>query len=66
MQTEEIEKIGAFQQFDRKKHEQQGLGLGLVLVQRLAARNGATFNLVSVPERGIQDRVAFVVKETTV
>jgi CheY-like chemotaxis protein len=31
---EEIGRIGFFQQFDRKKHEQQGLGLGLVLVQK--------------------------------
>ncbi len=37
MTAAEIEQIGAFRQFDRKKHEQQGLGLGLVLVQKLAA-----------------------------
>jgi two-component system sensor histidine kinase/response regulator len=59
MLPEEIEKIGAFRQFDRKKYEQQGLGLGLILVQRLAARNGATLALMSLPERGIQDRVIF-------
>jgi hypothetical protein len=64
MQTEGIEQIGAFRQFDRKKHEQQGLGLGLILVQRLTARNGATFNLMSLPERGIQDRIGFVLEET--
>jgi two-component system sensor histidine kinase/response regulator len=66
MQTEEIEKIGAFRQFDRKKHEQQGLGLGLILVQRLAARNGATFNLMRMPERGIQDRVGFVLEDAKI
>jgi two-component system sensor histidine kinase/response regulator len=59
MLSEEIEKIGAFRQFDRKKYEQQGLGLGLILVQRLAARNGASFALVSLPERGIQNKVVF-------
>ena len=35
--AEEIGRIGAFQQFDRNKFEQQGLGLGLVLVQKLMA-----------------------------
>jgi two-component system sensor histidine kinase/response regulator len=64
MLTEEIEQIGAFQQFDRKKHEQQGLGLGLILVQRLAERNGATFTLMSLPERGIQDKVSFVLDDS--
>jgi two-component system sensor histidine kinase/response regulator len=59
MLSEEIEKIGAFRQFDRKKYEQQGLGLGLILVQRLAARNGASVALISLPERGVQDKVIF-------
>jgi two-component system sensor histidine kinase/response regulator len=59
MSNEEIAQIGAFRQFDRKKHEQQGLGLGLILVQKMADRNGATFSIVSQPEQGIQDRVSF-------
>ena len=59
MSQEEIGQIGAFQQFDRKKHEQQGLGLGLILVQKLALRNGATCSVTSLPEQGIQDRVDF-------
>ncbi len=41
MTEEEIAQIGAFRQFDRKKHEQQGLGLGLVLVQKLMAHGQA-------------------------
>ena len=65
MLTKEIEQIGAFRQFDRKKHEQQGLGLGLILVQHLAARNGATFSIVSGPDQGIQDRVSFQLKAAT-
>jgi len=63
MSQEEIGQIGAFQQFDRKKHEQQGLGLGLILVQKLANRNGATCSVTSLPEQGIQDRVNFQVGE---
>jgi two-component system, sensor histidine kinase and response regulator len=60
MSQEEIGQIGAFQQFDRKKNEQQGLGLGLMLVQKLAARNGATCSVTSLPEQGIQDRINFL------
>ena len=33
--TEQIQKIGAYMQFDRKTHEQQGLGLGLTIAKRL-------------------------------
>ena len=36
MPAEQIAKIGAFMQFDRKTHEQQGLGLGLSIARRLA------------------------------
>ena len=34
--TEQIRRIGAYMQFDRKLQEQQGLGLGLVIAKRLA------------------------------
>jgi two-component system sensor histidine kinase/response regulator len=47
MTAEQIERIGAFHQFERKKHEQQGLGLGLALVKKLAARCGATVAVTS-------------------
>jgi signal transduction histidine kinase len=59
MSPEEIEQIGIFQQFDRKKHAQQGLGLGLVLVQKLAARCGAKLSIQSQPSRGTEIKVAF-------
>ncbi len=56
---EEIKHIGAFQQFDRKKNEQQGLGLGLVLVQKLAERATAEFGITSQPGKGTQVTVVF-------
>jgi len=59
MTEEEIGHIGAFQQFDRKKQEQQGLGLGLVLVQKIAARNGAKFSISSKPGEGTTVQLAF-------
>jgi signal transduction histidine kinase len=59
MDLAEINRIGAFQQFDRKKHEQQGLGLGLILVQKLSARCGATFSINSQLGQGTQVQIAF-------
>jgi signal transduction histidine kinase len=59
MTPEEISHIGAFHQFDRKKHEQQGLGLGLVLTQKLAAQSGAKFSITSKPGEGTTVQVTF-------
>lgn len=59
MTTEEIDRIGAFQQFDRKQHEQQGLGLGLILVQRLMAQCKAEFSISSKPGCGTRVQIAF-------
>lgn len=55
----EIVQIEAFRQFDRKNHEQQGLGLGLVLVQKLSANCGAKFFLNSRPGEGTQVEITF-------
>ncbi len=59
MSPEEIAQVGSFQQFDRKKHEQQGLGLGLALVQKLAARCGAKVSIESELAQGTTVTVAF-------
>jgi two-component system sensor histidine kinase/response regulator len=59
MAPEEIEQIGVFQQFDRKKHAQQGLGLGLVLVQKLTAKCGAKLSIESRPSQGTRVKIAF-------
>jgi two-component system sensor histidine kinase/response regulator len=59
MTPEQVERIGAFHQFDRKKHEQQGLGLGLALVKLLVARHDARFTIESSSTNGSIITVAF-------
>jgi two-component system sensor histidine kinase/response regulator len=59
MTPEQIGQVGVFKQFDKKFQEQQGLGLGLVLVQRLAAIQGATFEIKSQPGAGTSAQITF-------
>jgi DNA-binding response OmpR family regulator len=59
MPPDALRQIGAFRQFDRKKYEQQGLGLGLVLVQWLATRCRARFSIDSALGEGTRAAVAF-------
>ncbi|MBD2603173.1 HAMP domain-containing histidine kinase [Scytonema hofmannii FACHB-248] len=52
MTIEEIDKIGAFVQFNRKLWEQQGSGLGLAIVQHIVKLYGGEFTIDSIPEKG--------------
>ena len=59
MKPEQVEQIGLFTQFDRRRFEQQGLGIGLAIVKRLSDRNGATVDFDSAPDMGTTVTVGF-------
>ncbi len=49
MTQEQIDRIGAFRQFDRDKYEQQGSGLGLAIVRRICENSGGKLRVSSKP-----------------
>ncbi len=46
-------------QFERKRYEQQGSGLGLIIARLLAQMNGGEFTIESVPKQGTSVTVVF-------
>jgi signal transduction histidine kinase len=60
MTAEELKNVGVFQQFERPVQEQQGLGIGLVLVTRLATKCGTRPVIESTVGQGTKVRVAFI------
>lgn len=48
MTEDQIAKIGAFMQFERKVHEQQGAGLGLKIVTKIIEKYGGNFLISSI------------------
>lgn len=46
---DQIARVGAHMQFDRKFYEQQGAGMGLIICKRLAELHGGSFKIQSEP-----------------
>lgn len=59
MTADQIQSIGAYMQFGRMLHEQQGLGLGLIIARRLTELHNARMQIQSEPERGTLVSLAF-------
>lgn len=52
MSSQQLELIGAYMQFDRMLHEQQGSGLGLTIARRLVELHQGTLHIRSLPNDG--------------
>jgi signal transduction histidine kinase len=64
MTPDQIAQIGAFRQFDRKKYEQQGLGLGLTLTQHLVERHGGSFRIECSQGKGTTMLASWQIKNS--
>jgi signal transduction histidine kinase len=59
MSPEQIARVGACLQFDRHYYEQQGMGLGLAIVQRLLELYGGRLEITSIPHQQTTVSVTF-------
>ena len=65
LSEEQIKKVHSFMQFDRERYEQQGLGLGLMIVKRLTEIHGGTIRVSSTQGSGTTVNLSFPLLRTT-
>jgi two-component system sensor histidine kinase/response regulator len=59
MSQEDIDNLGAFMQFDRGEHEQQGIGFGLIIARQMVELHLGNFELSSRVGEGTVVRIDF-------
>ncbi|MDI6031971.1 response regulator [Flavobacterium sp. LB2P84] len=65
LSEQELNKIGAHQQFNREKREQQGLGLGLFLSKIIIKKSEGVFTIVSKENEGTTIKIFLPLYKTT-
>lgn len=58
--VENLQKIGAFMQFERNRYEQQGLGLGLIITKKLTEVHEGVFEIKSEEGKFTEVRISFL------
>ena len=56
--SERLQQIGAFVQFDRGTHEQQGLGIGLAIIGHACRMSQSRLNVFNLPEGSVRFRLS--------
>ena len=64
MSQEQLEMLNAYTQFERRRYEQQGLGLGLIIAQLLSNLEGGELSIESSPPKGTMCRLSFLIDTT--
>jgi signal transduction histidine kinase len=65
MTQEEIDKIGAFMQFKREIHEQQGLGLGLTIARKMIQLHEGHSRIYN-SDKGVSVEISFPIDREVV
>jgi two-component system sensor histidine kinase/response regulator len=63
LSTEHVNRVGAYMQFERKMHEQQGIGLGLTIAKRLIELHRGSLTIQS--KRGVSTSMTVKLPKAT-